>query len=33
MLAVPVYLKDQEIGKWVDPVSDEDTEDVVGLRV
>ncbi|PWY80736.1 NAD(P)-binding protein [Aspergillus sclerotioniger CBS 115572] len=30
---LPQYLKYQKVGKWVDPVSDEDTEDAVGLRV
>ncbi|PYH91298.1 hypothetical protein BO71DRAFT_401467 [Aspergillus ellipticus CBS 707.79] len=30
---LPEYLDNQKAGKWIDPVSDEDTEDAVGLRV
>ncbi|PYH66966.1 D-isomer specific 2-hydroxyacid dehydrogenase family protein [Aspergillus vadensis CBS 113365] len=30
---LPAYLDNQKAGKWIDPTSDEDTEDAVGLRV
>ncbi|KAK1139124.1 hypothetical protein N8T08_001244 [Aspergillus melleus] len=30
---LPEHLENQKLGKWVDPLSDEDTEDAVGLRV
>ena len=30
---VPEHLANQKIKNWVEPVSDEDTEDAVGLRV
>ncbi|KAF4545974.1 Glyoxylate reductase [Lasiodiplodia theobromae] len=30
---IPEYLENQRMAKWVDPVSDDDTEDAVGLRV
>ncbi|KAL4962703.1 D-isomer specific 2-hydroxyacid dehydrogenase family protein [Aspergillus stella-maris] len=30
---IPEYLDNQKANQWVDPVSDEDTEDAVGLRV
>lgn len=30
---VPEYLDNQKESKWIDPPSDEDTEDSVGLRV
>ncbi|OJJ46809.1 hypothetical protein ASPZODRAFT_65988 [Penicilliopsis zonata CBS 506.65] len=30
---IPEYLDNQRESKWIDPVTDEDTEDAVGLRV
>ncbi|KAI3010030.1 hypothetical protein M752DRAFT_337986 [Aspergillus phoenicis ATCC 13157] len=30
---LPGYLEHQKLGQWIDPTSDEDTEDAVGLRV
>lgn len=30
---VQEHWENQKVGKWVDPESDEDTEDAVGLRM